>query len=50
MRLEGFQETRINLGDVEINVNYAGSGKPILLLHGYRSINVEIYVYIIYWE
>ncbi|MDD3395562.1 MAG: alpha/beta hydrolase [Anaerotignum sp.] len=40
MRLEGFQETRMNMGDIEINVNYAGSGKPILLLHGYPQTHM----------
>lgn len=43
MRLEGFQEIRINTGDVEINVNYAGRGKPILLLHGYPQTHMMWY-------
>lgn len=40
MRLKGFEEIRVDLGDVEINVNYAGRGKPILLLHGYPQTHM----------
>ncbi len=43
MGLEGFQEIRINTGEVEINVKYGGSGKPILLLHGYPQTHMMWY-------
>ncbi len=32
---DGFQTTRIDTGEVEINVRHGGSGPPLLLLHGY---------------
>lgn len=40
MGFEGFKTARINTGDVEINVKYAGSGKPVLLLHGYPETHM----------
>lgn len=43
MRLKGFQEIRIHTGGVEIHVKYGGSGKPILLLHGYPQTHMMWY-------
>lgn len=43
MELKGFQQIRINTGEVEINVKYGGSGKPILLLHGYPQSHMMWY-------
>lgn len=40
MFLDNFISTRIHTGDVEIHVRYAGSGRPILLLHGYPETHI----------
>ena len=37
---EGFTSRRIDTGDVEINLLSGGSGKPLLLLHGYPQTHV----------
>lgn len=34
MLFDGFQRKRVNVGEVEINCVYGGSGPPLLLLHG----------------
>lgn len=38
---EGFETTRIDVGECEIHVRYAGSGPAILLLHGYPQTHTE---------
>ena len=38
---DGFEVSRINCGDVTINVRHGGSGPPILLLHGYPQTHME---------
>ena len=38
---EGFTRTRIDVSGVGINLRYAGSGPPVLLLHGYPQTHVE---------
>jgi haloacetate dehalogenase len=43
MLFEEFKSTRIDTGGVEINVKYAGKGKPILLLHGYPQTHAMWY-------
>ncbi|MCL2713353.1 MAG: alpha/beta hydrolase [Alphaproteobacteria bacterium] len=35
MLFEGFRSARIDTGEVVINLKFRGSGRPILLLHGY---------------
>jgi haloacetate dehalogenase len=32
---EGFHDERINVGEVELRVRYAGQGPPVLLIHGH---------------
>jgi haloacetate dehalogenase len=38
---EGFEKTRIDVNGVNIHLRYAGSGPPVLLLHGYPQTHVE---------
>ncbi len=38
--LDGFEQTRIATSGAEINVRKAGSGPPLLLLHGYPQTHV----------
>ena len=35
-----FEQTRIDVGEVEINLVHGGSGAPLLLLHGYPQTHV----------
>ena len=37
---EGFRPTRVDVGDVEINLVVGGSGAPLLLLHGYPQTHL----------
>lgn len=39
--LEGFTQRRVPTSDATINVRTAGSGPPLLLLHGYPQTHVE---------
>ena len=32
---EGFNDERIDVGEVELRVRHAGSGPPVLLIHGH---------------
>lgn len=38
--LEGFEELRVDLGDVRLRVRVGGSGPPVLLLHGHPQTHV----------
>lgn len=38
--LEGFEQKRIDVGDAEINLEVAGDGPPVLLLHGFPQTHV----------
>ena len=38
---EEFTRTRIDVSGIGINLRYAGSGPPVLLLHGYPQTHVE---------
>ena len=40
MFLEGFDVQRVALADLTINVAIAGSGPPVLLLHGHPQTHV----------
>jgi len=33
--MDGFAERRIDTGDVTLSVHRAGSGRPLILLHGF---------------
>ena len=37
---EGFTHTNLTANGVGINLRYAGSGPPLLLLHGYPQTHV----------
>lgn len=37
---EGFRRSRVDVGDVEINLVVGGSGAPLLLLHGYPQTHL----------
>ncbi|MFC4249029.1 alpha/beta fold hydrolase [Natribaculum luteum] len=38
---EGFEETRIDVGQAEIHLRQGGDGPPLLLLHGYPQTHVN---------
>lgn len=40
---EGFETARIDTGEVTLNVRMAGSGSPVVLLHGYPQTHVMWY-------
>ena len=40
MAFEGFQLSRVDLGDVTVRVRHGGSGPPLLLLHGYPETHM----------
>lgn len=40
MLLNGFEKVRVETGGAEINLVHAGSGRPLLLLHGYPQTHV----------
>lgn len=40
MLLEGFEKVRVKTGGAEINLAHAGSGSPLILLHGYPQTHV----------
>ena len=41
MMFEGFEQTKIDVGDAEINVRLGGEGPALLLLHGYPQTHVH---------
>ena len=40
MAFEGFQLSRVDVGEVTLRVRHGGSGPPLLLLHGYPETHM----------
>ena len=45
MAIDGFTASRVATNGIELSVHRGGTGAPLILLHGFPELNIEIVLF-----